>query len=169
MLAVCALPRPMRLLAQRGCRCWDFSTKVSTCSGGRRDRRVPTVGASWRRVWPQGDPVPPDGRRHIPTNTFKHMNRQLPKVLKTRTLDVGVAMARGPSAVPAMLDPLLNGLGINLRLVTITSTAMSLTGAVNQIPSEVLFQDGRLVSKHLGPATQDEVWKWLSQSARQWH
>jgi hypothetical protein len=62
----------------------------------------------------------------------------------------------------ADIDRILRTNGIDLPEIGLRADRLHLTGALNQIPTELLFQDGMLIEQRLGPLSYDDLTAWLS-------
>ena len=83
-----------------------------------------------------------------------------------RRLDVGVLTAPEPSTWRADLDRIRKNNGITLPEIPLTPARFALTEGANQIPSTLLFQDGRLIDRRLGPQSYDDLKSWIEEATK---
>lgn len=88
--------------------------------------------------------------------------QQLEADVRARGLDVGIMTAVPEGTRRAIADDILRAHGIALPEIRLRPDRIHLTGALNQIPTELLFRDGELVSQRLGPLSYDELSSWLA-------
>lgn len=88
--------------------------------------------------------------------------QQLEADVRSRGLDIGVMTAVPPGSQRADIDRILRTHGIRLPEIALRPDGVRRTAALNQIPTELLFRDGRLVAQHLGPQSYDEISRWLT-------
>ena len=88
--------------------------------------------------------------------------QQLDADVRARGLDVGVMTAVPEGSRRADIDRILNAHAIRLPEIGLRPDRLHLTGALNQIPTELLFRDGVLIAQHLGPQSYDDVSRWLA-------
>lgn len=81
---------------------------------------------------------------------------------RARGLDLGVMTAVPDGSRRVDIDRILQAYAIQLPEIDLGSDRIHLTGALNQIPTELLFQDGKLVGQQLGPMSYDDLKAWLS-------
>lgn len=75
----------------------------------------------------------------------------------------GFAMAIPPAADMGFVQAMIKTERISLPTLTLRPGALAMTGALNQIPTELLFRDGVLVDERLGPLDYLEMRRWLEQ------
>jgi hypothetical protein len=80
---------------------------------------------------------------------------------RTRGLDLGVMTAVPEGSRRSDIDRILQAHAISLPEIGLRPDRLHLTGALNQIPTELLFRDGVLVEQRLGPLSFDELTTWL--------
>lgn len=133
------------------------------------ERRMPEAMA-WSEVF--ADPAPAhrtnlvmiwsDWSPHAPDALLSL--QALSQDVRRQGLDVGVMTAVPPSSRRDDIDRILRSRDIVLPEVPLRADRLHLTGALNQIPTQLLFQDGRLVGRHLGPQSTGELSEWLARS-----
>jgi hypothetical protein len=77
-------------------------------------------------------------------------------------LDLGVMTVVPEGTRREDIDRILRTNGIDLPEIGLRADRLHLTGALNQIPTELLFQDGMLIEQRLGPLSYDDLTAWLS-------
>jgi len=75
--------------------------------------------------------------------------------------DIGVTTVVPSSTRRADADRILAAHGIRLPEIALRPDRLHLTGALNQIPTELLFRDGVLVDERLGPQSYADLKVWL--------
>ncbi|HUR20912.1 MAG TPA: hypothetical protein VMZ90_08910 [Vicinamibacterales bacterium] len=83
---------------------------------------------------------------------------------RSRGLDLGVMTVVPEGSRRTDIDRILQAHAIRLPEIGLRADRIHLTGALNQIPTELLFQDGMLVEQRLGPMSYDDLTAWLSRS-----
>ncbi len=81
-----------------------------------------------------------------------------------RGIDIGVATALEPGTLRADADRIIRQNGITLPELPLTPAHFRMTEARNQIPSTLLFEDGKLVDRRLGPPTLASLKEWIGGS-----
>lgn len=79
-----------------------------------------------------------------------------------RHVDVGVSTAVPPASRRSDIDRILSAHAIQLPEIGLSSDGLQLTGALNQIPTTLLFRDGVLVEQRLGPQSYENLKSWLA-------
>jgi hypothetical protein len=82
--------------------------------------------------------------------------------VEARALDVGVVTVVPADSRREDIDRILTRHAIHVPELSLRPDRLALTGALNQIPTELLFQDGVLVGQRLGPQSYEELQQWLS-------
>jgi hypothetical protein len=82
------------------------------------------------------------------------------------SLDVGVLSATDPASWPSDVAALERRHGISLPSIPLAASRVPLTEAHNQIPTTLLFRDGQLVDRKLGPLSFEELRDWVTPIAR---
>ncbi len=82
--------------------------------------------------------------------------------VRTRGLDVGIMTAVPAGSRREDIDRILQSHAVHLPEIGLRPDRLHLTGALNQIPTELLFRDGRLVEQRLGPLSYDDLTRWLA-------
>ena len=82
-------------------------------------------------------------------------------------MDVGVMTATDPASWPSDVESLTRRHNISLRRIPLTADRLPLTEAHNQIPTNLLFRDGQLVDRRLGPMTFEELKDWAGRGSRE--
>ena len=85
---------------------------------------------------------------------------------RARGLDLGVMTAVPEGSHRPDIDRILRAHDIRLSEIGLRADRIHLTGALNQIPTELLFRDGMLVEQRLGPLSYDDLTAWLSRHDR---
>lgn len=112
----------------------------------------PQHGTNLVMIWSMWSPHAPSALTAL---------QQLRDDLAARGMDVGVMTAVPPSSTRADVDRVLRAHNIQLPEIALRADRMYLTGALNQIPTELLFRDGVLVEQRLGPLSYDDLAQWL--------
>lgn len=81
--------------------------------------------------------------------------------LQANGTDIGVTTVVPSSTRRAVADRILAAHGIRLPEIALRPDRLHLTGALNQIPTELLFRDGVLVDERLGPQSYADLKAWL--------
>jgi hypothetical protein len=81
------------------------------------------------------------------------------------SLDVGVLTATDPGSQQADIDRMLAENHITLPRIPLAAERLALSEAHNQIPTTLLFRDGRLVDRRLGAQTFEQLRDWVGGSA----
>lgn len=100
-----------------------------------------------------------DWSPHAP-NALADLQR-LRDELKAKGTDIGVTTVVPSSTRRADADRILAAHGIRLPEIALRPDRLHLTGALNQIPTELLFRDGVLVDERLGPQSYADLKAWL--------
>jgi hypothetical protein len=101
-----------------------------------------------------------DWSPHAP-NALKDLQR-LDTDARARGLDLGVMTVVPEGSRRSDIDRILQAHAIHLPEIGLRADRIHLTGALNQIPTELLFRDGVLVEQRLGPLSYDDLTTWLS-------
>jgi hypothetical protein len=88
--------------------------------------------------------------------------QRLSDELKAAGADVGVATVVPDSSRREDIDRILHLNKIRLPELSMRADRIALTGAVNQIPTELLFRDEVLVEQRLGPQSYAELKDWIA-------
>ena len=80
--------------------------------------------------------------------------------------DLGVMTVVPEGSRRSDIDRILQAHAIRLPEIGLRADRLHFTGALNQIPTELLFRDGMLIEQRLGPLSYDELTRWLSGSER---
>jgi hypothetical protein len=78
-----------------------------------------------------------------------------------QAFDVGVATALEPGTLRSDADRILKHTGITLTEIPLTPAHFAKTEARNQIPTTLLFRDGTLIDRHLGPPSFESLKAWI--------
>jgi hypothetical protein len=105
-----------------------------------------------------------DWSPHAP-NALKDLQR-LDADARARGLDLGVLTVVPEGSRRPDIDRILRAHDIRLPEIGLRADRIHLTGALNQIPTELLFRDGVLVEQRLGPLSYDDLTAWLSRHDR---
>jgi hypothetical protein len=81
--------------------------------------------------------------------------------LQATGADVGVMTVVPSSTRRADADRILRANNVRLPEILLRPERLHLTGALNQIPTELLFRDGILVDERLGPQSYADLRAWL--------
>ena len=133
--------------------------------------RLP-VALTWSQVFPEIVPahrtnvvmIWSDWSPHAP-DALAAM-QQLSAEARAKGQDLGVMTAVPPDARREDIDRILRAHAIELPEIAIRPDRLPLTGALNQIPTELLFRDGQLVEQRLGPLSYQELASWIASSPR---
>ena len=101
-----------------------------------------------------------DWSPHAP-NALKDLQR-LDTDARARGLDLGIMTVVPEGSHRPGIDRILQAHDIRLPEIGLRADRIHLTGALNQIPTELLFRDGVLVEQRLGPLSYDDLTTWLS-------
>lgn len=101
-----------------------------------------------------------DWSPHAP-NALKDLQR-LDADARARGLDLGVMTVVPEGSHRPDIDRILRAHDIRLPEIGLRADRIHLTGALNQIPTELLFRDGVLIEQRLGPLSYDDLKAWLS-------
>jgi hypothetical protein len=82
--------------------------------------------------------------------------------LDERGIDVGIETVLARDSRPSRLDDLFGLVDGRLAITPLAIDKILKTGAINQIPCELLFINGRLVGEQLGPRSYRELEQWIS-------
>ena len=93
--------------------------------------------------------------------------QQLAADVRARGLDVGVLTVVPHDSRREDIDRILRAHDIHLPELTMRADRLALTGARNQIPTELLFQDGVLIDQRLGPQSLGELEEWTGTGTSQ--
>jgi WD40 repeat protein len=85
---------------------------------------------------------------------------------RRRAADVGVAAAVEISTLPADAQRLLADYDIALPQIHVPPRRLSATGALNQIPTTLLFRDSVLIDRRLGAVAAPDLTRWVANAAR---
>lgn len=100
-----------------------------------------------------------DWSPHAP-NALTDLQR-LDSEARARNLDLGVMTVVPQGSRRTDIDRILQAHAIHLPEILLSPDRLHLTGALNQIPTELLFRDGVLVGQRLGPQSYDDLTRWL--------
>jgi len=81
--------------------------------------------------------------------------------LETRGQDVGTFAVAAPGMRKRDADSILRSHDIHLPELQLKLGRVGLTGALNQIPTELIFRDGILLEQRLGPLSYEDLRQWL--------
>ena len=81
---------------------------------------------------------------------------------RARGLDLAVMTVVPEGSHRPDIDRILRAHAIDLPEIGLRADRIHLTGALNQIPTELLFRDGVLVEQRLGPLSYEDLTTWLS-------
>ena len=84
------------------------------------------------------------------------------KAARARGLDLGVMTVVPEGSRRSDIDRILYAHNIQLPEIGLRADRIHLTGALNQIPTSLLFRDGVLVEQRLGPLSYDDLTAWLA-------
>ncbi len=123
---------------------------------------------AWRDVFPDTTPIHrtnlvmiwSDWSAHAPV-VLADLER-LEADVRARGLDVGIMTAVPAGGRREVVDRILQTHAIHVREIAIRPDRLHLTGALNQIPTELLFRDGVLIGQRLGPQTFDDLSRWIA-------
>jgi hypothetical protein len=123
---------------------------------------------SWTDLFPGTSPphrtnlvmIWSDWSPHAP-NALTDLQR-LHRDARSRGLDLGVMTVVPEGSRRPDIDRILSAHSIDLPEIRLRADRIHLTGALNQIPTELLFQDGKLVEQRLGPLSYEDLTTWLS-------
>jgi hypothetical protein len=87
--------------------------------------------------------------------------QQIASDVRARGLDVGVVTVVPEGSRREDIDRIREAHKIRLPELSLRPGTIALTGALNQIPTELLFEDGVLVEQRLGPQSYDDLRQWL--------
>ena len=87
--------------------------------------------------------------------------QRLRNELQTAGTDISVTTAVPSAMRRADADRILRAHDIRLPEMSLLPDRLHLTGALNQIPTELLFRDGALVDEKLGPQSLADLKAWL--------
>jgi hypothetical protein len=76
--------------------------------------------------------------------------------------DVGVMMATDPGSRQPDIDRMLREQHVTLQRIPLAPGRLSLTEAENQIPTTLLFREGRLVDRRLGAQSFEQLRDWIA-------
>lgn len=82
--------------------------------------------------------------------------------MRARGADIGVMTSVPQGSPRSVIDGILSAHNIRLPEITLRPDRLPLTGALNQIPTVLLFKDGVLAEQRLGPPTYDSLMQWLA-------
>ncbi|MEI7933017.1 MAG: hypothetical protein WCI21_08190, partial [Alphaproteobacteria bacterium] len=82
---------------------------------------------------------------------------------RARGVDVSVLTAAEPASYRSDLDRIRRQNGITLAEIPLTPAHFARTEAVNQSPSTLIFRDGRLIDRRLGPQSYDDLRAWVGE------
>ena len=131
----------------------------------------PADQITWQDLFP-GTPPPhrtnlvmiwSDWSPHAP-NALVDLQR-LDEDIRALKMDVGVLTVVPEGARRSDIDRILAAHAIHLPELGLKPERMHLTGALNQIPTELLFRDGVMVEQRLGPQSYDDLANWLGVTA----
>jgi hypothetical protein len=105
-----------------------------------------------------------DWSPHAP-NALMDLQR-LDREARSRGMDLGVMTVVPDGSRRTDINRILTAHAIDLPEISLRADRIHLTGALNQIPTELLFQDGWLVEQRLGPLSYDDLTAWLSKHER---
>lgn len=86
---------------------------------------------------------------------------QARKFFATRLPEFSVAAAADPMSYEGDVVSQIRGFKVNVQRLMISPRALSLTEARNQMPTTLLFRDGRLIDRRLGAQSFDELREWV--------
>ena len=92
--------------------------------------------------------------------------QRLDRDARARGLDLGIMTVVPEGSRRPDIDRILRAHDIRLPEIGLRADRIHLTGALNQIPTELLFRDGVLVEQRLGPLSYDDLTAWLSRHER---
>jgi hypothetical protein len=81
--------------------------------------------------------------------------------LKAANTDIGVTTVVPSTTRRDVANRILRAHGIRLPEISLRPDRIHLSGALNQIPTELLFRDGVLVDERLGPQSYADLKSWL--------
>ena len=108
-------------------------------------------------IWSDWSPHAPDALRDL---------QRLDADARARGLDLGVMTVVPEGSHRPDIDRILRAHDIRLPEIGLRADRIHLTGALNQIPTELLFRDGVLVEQRLGPLSYEDLTAWLSKLDR---
>jgi len=91
--------------------------------------------------------------------------QRLARYVESKHLDVGVITTVPPGVRYEDRQQILQAHKITLDELPLEFETLPRVGALNQIPTELLFRDGQLVARQLGPMSFDELKMWVAPSA----
>ena len=108
-------------------------------------------------IWSDWSPHAPNALRDL---------QRLHLDARARGLDLGVMTVVPEGSRRTDIDRILQAHDIRLPEIGLRADRIHLTGALNQIPTELLFRDGVLVEQRLGPLSYEDLTTWLSKHER---
>ena len=105
-----------------------------------------------------------DWSPHAPTALIDL--QRLSSDARSQGRDLGVLTAVPEGSRREDVDRIRQAHAIHLPERGLRADRIHLTGALNQIPTELLFKDGVLVEQRLGPMSYDDLAAWLSRHER---
>lgn len=105
-----------------------------------------------------------DWSPHAPTALIDL--QRLSSDARSQGRDLGVLTAVPEGSRREDVDRIRQAHAIHLPEIGLRADRIHLTGALNQIPTELLFKDGVLVEQRLGPMSYDDLAAWLSRHER---
>lgn len=85
---------------------------------------------------------------------------------RRRGVDVAVLTAVEPASYRTDLDRIRSQNGVTLPEIPLTPARFALTEAVNQSPTTLVFRDGKLIDRRLGPQSFDSLKTWVNELGR---
>jgi hypothetical protein len=137
-----------------------------------RPLAAPTAVLPERLAWTDLFPGAPPPHRTTVVMIWSDWSPHAPNALvdlqrlgedaRAQGLDLGVMTAVPEGTRRSDIDRILRTNGIHLPEIGLRADRLHLTGALNQIPTELLFRDGVLIEQRLGPLSYDDLTAWLS-------
>jgi hypothetical protein len=116
---------------------------------------APTAGMSLVMVWSTWSAHSPDALLDL---------QRAREAFARRSLDVGVMMATDPGSLEPDVERMLRNHDVGVRRIALAPERLALTEANNQIPTTLLFRDGRLIDRRLGAQTAEQLERWVAEA-----
>jgi hypothetical protein len=135
-------------------------------------QRVPT-SLTWNDLFPKVSPPPnqlialtiwSSWSAHS-SDALRDLQR-IGEYFAERSINVGVVSATDPGSSESEVARMLATYDIHLPRVPLSTRAFSLTEGANQIPTTLLFRDGRLIDRRLGAQTFHALHDWIENAHR---
>ena len=131
-------------------------------------------GRAWADIFPE---TPRPGRRLNLVTVWGPWSAHMPDALRDlqrarqyfadHGVDIDVQTATDPGSRRADIDALLKRYSLAVPEIPLAGARFAETEAANQNPTTLLFRDGVLVDRHLGPQTFDDLLAWVERGTPQ--